>query len=76
MEPAICGEQSNLMPETATTSGAGTSQEAEIIATTIPPNKDKEPAILATLAPGNYTAVVRGKNNTTGIGLVEAYNLN
>ncbi|MEY2512178.1 MAG: hypothetical protein QOE26_2941 [Verrucomicrobiota bacterium] len=50
-------------------------QESEIIATTIPPNKDREPAILATLAPGNYTAVVRGKNNTTGVGLVEAYNL-
>jgi len=50
-------------------------QESEIIATTIPPNKDQEPAILATLAPGNYTAVVRGKNNTTGVGLVEAYNL-
>jgi hypothetical protein len=50
-------------------------QESEIIATTIPPNKDQEPAILATLTPGNYTAVVRGKNNTTGIGLVEAYNL-
>ncbi len=51
------------------------SQEADIIATTIPPNKNQESAILATLAPGNYTAVVRGKNNTTGIGLVEAYNL-
>jgi hypothetical protein len=50
-------------------------QESEIIGTTIPPNKDREPAILATLVPGNYTAVVRGKNNTTGIGLVEAYNL-
>jgi hypothetical protein len=51
------------------------SQESEIIATTIPPNKDQEPAILATLAPGNYTAIVRGKDNTAGIGLVEAYNL-
>jgi hypothetical protein len=50
-------------------------QEGEIIATTIPPDKDREPAIIATLVPGNYTAVVRGKNNTTGIGLVEAYNL-
>jgi hypothetical protein len=50
-------------------------QESEIIATTIPPNKNQEPAILAILAPGSYTAVVRGKNNTTGIGLVEAYNL-
>jgi hypothetical protein len=34
-----------------------------------------EAAILATLAPGNYTAVVRGKNDTTGIAVVEAYNL-
>jgi hypothetical protein len=50
-------------------------QEAEIIASKLPPNKDKEPAILATLTPGSYTAVVRGKNNTTGIALVEAYNL-
>ncbi len=50
-------------------------QEAEITATTIPPSNDNEAAILATLTPGNYTAVVRGKNNTTGIGLVEAYNL-
>jgi hypothetical protein len=28
-----------------------------------------------TLQPGNYTAVVRGKNNTTGVALVEVYNL-
>jgi DNA-binding beta-propeller fold protein YncE len=50
-------------------------QETDITATTIPPSNDNEAAILATLVPGNYTAVVRGKNNTTGIGLVEAYNL-
>jgi hypothetical protein len=50
-------------------------QESEIIATTIPPNSDGDSAILATLVPGNYTAVVRGKDNTTGVGLVEAYNL-
>ena len=50
-------------------------QEADINATTIPPSNDNEAAILATLVPGNYTAIVRGKNNTTGIGLVEAYNL-
>jgi hypothetical protein len=50
-------------------------QEAEITATIIPPSNDDEAAILATLVPGNYTAVVRGKNNTTGIAVVEAYNL-
>jgi hypothetical protein len=50
-------------------------QEAEIKATTIPPSNDAEAAVLATLVPGNYTVVVRGKNGTTGVGLVEAYNL-
>ena len=50
-------------------------QAAEIIGTTIPPTHDKEAAIVATLAPGNYTAVVRGKDDTTGIAVVEAYNL-
>ena len=51
-------------------------QEAEIIATTIPPSNDLESAIVRNLAPGNYTAIVRGANNTTGIAVVEAYGLN
>lgn len=53
----------------------GTSQQAEIEATTIPPKDDRESALVSTLAPGNYTAIVRGKGNSTGVGLVEAYNL-
>jgi len=50
-------------------------QEQEIIDTTIPPTNNKESAIVRDLAPGNYTAVVRGKNNTTGIAVVEVYAL-
>jgi hypothetical protein len=50
-------------------------QEAEIIATTIPLTNNFESAIVATLAPGAYTAIVSGKNNVTGVALVEAYNL-
>jgi hypothetical protein len=50
-------------------------QATDIIATTIPPANDKEAAIVATLVPGAYTAIVRGANNTTGIALIEAYNL-
>ena len=50
-------------------------QEAEIIATTIPPTDDRESAIVATLDPGNYTAILQGKNTTTGTALVEAYDL-
>ena len=48
---------------------------AEIEATTIPPAHDRESAVLATLYPGNYTAVVQGKASTTGVALVEAYRL-
>lgn len=50
-------------------------QQAAIEATKIPPTNDAEAAIIATLAPGAYTAIVRGKNNTTGVALVEAYQL-
>jgi len=54
----------------------GQSQEADIRATTIPPTNDLESALVATLAPGNYTAIVRGKNNTAGVGLVEVITSN
>jgi hypothetical protein len=50
-------------------------QEQEIMDTTVPPDNDLESAIVATLDPGPYTAIVRGKNNGTGIGLVEVYDL-
>ncbi len=50
-------------------------QEAEILATTIPPGHELESAIVQTLPPSNYTAVVRGVGNSTGIAVVEAYSL-
>ena len=51
------------------------SQENEIIATGIPPTNDKEAAIVMTLYSGSYTAIVRGQDNSTGVALVEVYNL-
>ena len=51
-------------------------QEAEIIATGIPPANDLESAIVVTLDPGAYTAIVRGRNDTSGVALVEVYDLN
>lgn len=51
------------------------SQQAEIQATTIPPENDLESAIVRELAPGAYTAVLRGSGDTTGVALVEAYDL-
>ena len=50
-------------------------QQAEIQATGLAPTNDLESAIVASLAPGPYTIILRGKNNTVGVGLVEAYNL-
>lgn len=39
------------------------------------PGGPSESAVIATLPPGNYTAIVRGVNNTTGVALVEVYDL-
>ena len=50
-------------------------QQAEIEATTIPPSNDLEAAIVQTVPAGAYTAVVRGVEDGTGVGLVEVYNL-
>jgi hypothetical protein len=52
-------------------------QQSEIIATGFAPTNDLESAIVATLPANNsaYTAIVRGANDGTGIGLVEAYDL-
>lgn len=39
------------------------------------PSDPRESVIVTMLSAGNYTAIVRGKNNTVGIAVVEAYNL-
>jgi hypothetical protein len=50
-------------------------QSAEIGSSGLAPGNDLESAIVANLAPGSYTAVVRGFGNTTGTGVVDAYDL-
>ncbi len=44
-------------------------------ATLLAASDDRESVIVASLAPGNYTAIVRGKDNSTGIALVEVYRI-
>jgi photosystem II stability/assembly factor-like uncharacterized protein len=51
-------------------------QEAEIQTTGIPPSADLEPAIVVTLVPGAYTAIIKGNGDTSGIALMEVYDLN
>jgi hypothetical protein len=50
-------------------------QAEEIIATTVPPTSELESAIVRRLPPGNYTAIVSGVGDATGIGMVEVYDL-
>ena len=53
-----------------------TNQKTEIEATGLQPSDPRESAIVLTnFEPGPYTAIVRGKNNTTGVGLVEIYDV-
>jgi uncharacterized protein (DUF1800 family) len=50
-------------------------QEEQINASTLAPTDNREPALIASLTPGNYTTVVRGAQNTSGVGLLEMYDL-
>jgi len=51
------------------------SQAKAILATGLAPSRDLDSAIDARLPPGSYTLVVRGKNNSSGVGLIEVYDL-
>lgn len=53
------------------------SQEVDIMASAVPPTNDLESAVVATLSGNgsNYTVIVRGANNSTGIAVVEVYTL-
>ncbi len=51
-------------------------QVRDIMNSGFAPSNGLESAIIADLPPGNYTAIMRGVNNTTGVGLVEVYDLN
>jgi len=50
-------------------------QEQQILDSALAPTDDREAAIIATLPPGNYTAVIHGKGNDQGVALIEVYNL-
>ena len=73
-DPTLGLFNSNGMP-VATNDDWRTTQRTEIEATGIPPNDNRESAIVATLVPGSYTAIVQGSGGSTGVGLVEFYNI-
>ena len=51
-------------------------QQAEIQSLGLAPNDNREAVIVTTLTPGTYTALLTGKNGTTGVGLLEIYDVN
>jgi hypothetical protein len=51
------------------------SEQSQIAATGLAPSNDSEAAIAALLSPGSYTAILSGANSSTGVGLVEVYDL-
>jgi hypothetical protein len=51
-------------------------QETQIQNSGLAPSVDREAAIIASLQPGAYTGILTGKNQTTGVGLLEFYDLN
>jgi hypothetical protein len=54
----------------------GSGEMQAVNATQLAPTDDREAAIVAPfLTPGNYTAVVEGKDGATGVALVEAYRI-
>ena len=50
-------------------------QQSELEASGLAPGDDRESALQIALGPGAYTAIVRGAGDTSGVALVEAYNL-
>jgi hypothetical protein len=53
----------------------GNSNASEIVNSGLAPANSNESALLLSVAPGSYSAVLRGVNNTIGVGLVEVYDL-
>jgi hypothetical protein len=79
VDPALADPQIKLFQNTTLLRQNDNWQSADnasdIMATTIPPTNAKEAAILIRLEPGNYTTVVDGADNGTGIALVEVYEI-
>jgi PKD repeat protein len=73
MDPTL--ELHNSAGATIASNDDWKSNQAEVEATGIPPKDDRESAIVKTLDPGAYTVIMRGKNNSSGIGVVETYDI-
>jgi hypothetical protein len=74
-DPVLELHDSNGALMTTNDNWKDSAQKTEIENSGFAPADDKESAILQTLGPGSYTAIVRGVSDTTGIALLEVYDL-
>ena len=74
-DPTLELHDSNGALMTANDDWKNSPQRTQIENSGLAPTDDHESAILQTLSPGVYTGVLAGKNNSTGIALVEIYDL-
>ena len=75
-DPAFAVYDQNGAPVAANDNWRSGGQQTELYIKGVSPYDDHEAAAIRTFAPGPYTAVVRGVNDTTGVALVELYRLN
>jgi hypothetical protein len=75
-DPVLTLFKTGISQSLATSDNWKDGQQSQVQATGVAPTNDAESAIVATLQPGNYTAVVTGKDGGTGVALVEIYDLN
>jgi hypothetical protein len=75
MDPTLELHDANGALMTSNDNWKDSPERAQIEASGLAPTDDRESAILRTLGPGAYTGVLTGKDNTTGIALVEVYDL-
>ena len=72
-DPVLTLVPANGSPPTTNDDWQSAANAGELAASGFQPGHPKEAAILASLGPGSYTAIVSGVGNTTGLAIVEAY---
>jgi hypothetical protein len=74
-DPALELRDENQVQLKANDNWRDSPERQQIQDTGLAPNDDRESAIIVSLAPGLYTGIVSGQNGTSGVGLVEVYDL-
>ena len=75
LDPTIDLKDSNGVSVQTNDDWQSSPRQGEIVAAGLAPSDPKEAVVVATVPPGQYTAIVQGKGGAVGVAVVEAYNL-